>query len=261
MHKKKIAEQFIRLIEIVEHLRSPSGCSWDREQTPKSLLPYFLEETYEVIESVDSENWDNLKEELGDIILHVIFQAQIGIEHNRFNVLELLETVNRKLINRHPSVFSENKNNTDLDNQNKNWEELKHEEKNRHSRLDGVPLALPALNRAQRLQEKASYAGFDWDEIDSVWRKVEEEIQELKEAQESGKSKWIEEELGDLICSIVNLSRFLNISSEDALRNANKKFYNRFHKLERILLKEQKSFRDASSKDLNKLWDKVKKDK
>ena len=261
MYKKKVAEQFIRLIEIVEHLRSPSGCSWDKNQTPKSLLPYFLEETYEVIESVDSENWDNLKEELGDILLHVIFQTQIGIEHNRFNVLELLEKINGKLINRHPSVFSGNKNNTDSDNQNKNWEELKLEEKNRQSRLDGVPLALPALNRAQRLQEKASYAGFDWDNTAAVWKKVEEEIQELKEAQESGNLKWIEEELGDLIFSIVNLSRFLNISSEDALRNANKKFYNRFCKLEKILLKEEKSFKDSSLKELNKVWDKVKKDK
>ena len=260
MYKKKVSEQFIKLIEIVEKLRSPDGCSWDREQTPKSLLPYFLEEAYEVIESIDSENWDNLKEELGDILLHVILQTQIGIEYNRFNTLDLLNTINRKLINRHPSVFRNSKTNTGLDNQKKNWEELKLEEQNRKSRLDGVPLTLPALNRAQRLQEKASFAGFDWDDIGSVWEKVEEEIEELKDAQLHADEKSIEEELGDLIFSIVNLSRFLNISSEDALRNANKKFANRFYKLEKILLKEGKNFRNVSLKELNEIWDKVKKE-
>tara|TARA_Y100001970_G_C14187569_1_gene833454 strand:- start:1010 stop:1795 length:786 start_codon:yes stop_codon:yes gene_type:complete len=260
MYKKRISDQFIKLIEIVEKLRSPDGCSWDKKQTPKSLLPYFLEETYEVIESVDSENWDNLKEELGDVLLHVILQTQIGIEHNRFNFVDLLDTVNRKLISRHPSVFTNDKTNTELDNQKKNWEELKLKEQNRNSRLDGVPLTLPALNRAQRLQEKASYAGFDWDDIGSVWEKVEEEIEELKEAQLSADIKLTEEELGDLLFSIVNLSRFLNISSEDALRNASKKFTNRFYKLEKILLKEGKTFKNVSSKELNVVWDKVKKD-
>ena len=136
-------------------MRSPDGCSWDKEQTPKTLLPYFLEETYEVIESVESENWDNLKEEeLGDVLLHVILLAQIGTENNRFNVADLLNTINKKLINRHPSVFSVDENKTNMDNQKKNWEELKFEEGDRKSRLDGVPLTLPALNRAQRLQEK-----------------------------------------------------------------------------------------------------------
>ncbi len=260
MYKKKVSEKFIKLIEIVEKLRSPDGCSWDRKQTPKSLIPYFLEETYEVIESVDFENWDNLKEELGDVLLHIILQTQIGIEKNRFNVLDLLDTINRKLINRHPSVFGNDKTNTELDNQKKNWEELKYEEKNRKSRLDGVPLTLPALSRAQRLQEKASYSGFDWDDIGSVWEKVEEEIEELKEAQLHEDEKAIEEELGDLIFSIVNLSRFLNISSEDALRNANKKFANRFYKLEKSLLKEGKTFRNVSLEDLNRIWDKVKKE-
>ena len=142
----------------------------------------------------------------------------------------------------------------------KNWEELKFEEGDRKSRLDGVPLTLPALNRAQRLQEKASYAGFDWDDISSVWEKVEEEIQELKQAQLSGDLKSVEEELGDFIFLIVNLSRFLNINSEDALRNASKKFSNRFYKLEQVLLKDGKTFKNTSTDQLNSIWDKVKKE-
>jgi len=260
MYKKKASAQFIKLIKIVEKLRSPDGCSWDKEQTPKTLLPYFLEETYEVIESVESENWDNLKEELGDVLLHVVFQAQIGTENNRFNVADLLNTINKKLINRHPSVFSVDENKTNMDNQKKNWEELKFEEGDRKSRLDGVPLTLPALNRAQRLQEKASYAGFDWDDISSVWEKVEEEIQELKQAQLSGDLKSVEEELGDFLFSIVNLSRFLNINSEDALRNASKKFSNRFYKLEQGLLKDGKTFKNTSTDQINSIWDKIKKE-
>ena len=258
MNKEKISEQFFRLIKIVEKLRSPEGCSWDRKQTPKSLLPYFLEETHEVIESIDSENWGNLKEELGDVLLHIIFQAQIAIENNRFSIEGLLKKINKKLVERHPSVFNTNKVNQDYANEEENWEELKFKEKNRKSRLDGIPITLPSLNRAQRLQEKASLVGFDWDNIEFVWGKVEEEINELKEAQTLKNVNLIEEELGDLLFSIVNLSRFLNISSEDALRNANKKFVNRFNKLEKILLEKNKTFNETSLDDLNIIWDKIK---
>ena len=180
----KSAEQFIKLLEIVEKLRGPNGCPWDKEQTSASLLPYFLEETYEVIESIDQSNWENLKEELGDVILHVALQAQISKEEGRFTIFDTLVNINKKLVHRHPHVFGDEK--ADIaSHAKKNWEAIKHEEKKRESRLDGVPLALPALTRAQRLQEKASYAGFDWDNVGSVWEKLHEEIDELKKADKS----------------------------------------------------------------------------
>ena len=177
----KSAEQFIKLLGIVEKLRGPNGCPWDKEQTSASLLPYFLEETYEVIESIDQSNWENLKEELGDVILHVALQAQISKEEGRFTIFDTLVNINKKLVHRHPHVFGDEK--ADIaSHAKKNWEAIKHEEKKRESRLDGVPLALPALTRAQRLQEKASYAGFDWDNVGSVWEKLHEEIAELQKA-------------------------------------------------------------------------------
>ena len=211
----KIGDQFEELVEIVSKLRSPEGCPWDREQTNHSLLPYFIEEVYEVIESIDENNWDLLKEELGDVLLHLVFQASIAEDNENFQILDSLENINKKLVRRHPHVFGDA--NADAAFKAKqNWEEEKHKEKGRKSRLDGVPNTLPALIRAERLQQKASYAGFDWEKIEQVWEKVHEEILELKNAEISGVKQDIEEEIGDLIFAIVNLSRHLNIASEDA---------------------------------------------
>ena len=152
--------KFEELIDIVQQLRAPDGCPWDREQTSQSLLPYFIEEVYEVIESVDEENWATVKEELGDILLHVVFQAAIAEDDGKFNLEESLNTVNEKLVKRHPHVFG-NENVDAAFHAKQNWEAAKHKEKNRKSRLEGVPITLPALIRAQRLQQKASYVGFD----------------------------------------------------------------------------------------------------
>jgi len=258
MDKQVTAEKFIKLIEIVEILRGPKGCPWDKDQTNESLLPYFLEEAYELIESVDIKDWDTFKEELGDIMLHVVLQAQISRENYGFDLFDSIDTVNKKLIRRHPHVFGEKKANVAYQAK-KNWEEVKHKEKKRRSRLDGVPKALPALVRAQRLQEKASYAGFDWDKIDGVWDKVHEEILELKEAQKNNKNKHIEEEIGDLLFTIVNLARFLKISSENALRKANLKFTNRFFQMEKEMKKQNKSLRKSTMREMDKIWDILKK--
>jgi|TARA_B100000530_G_scaffold203436_1_gene129819 tetrapyrrole methylase family protein/MazG family protein len=257
MKKDKSAEQFIKLLEIVEKLRGPDGCPWDKEQTPASLLPYFLEETYEVIESIDQSNWDNLKEELGDVMLHIALQAQISKEEGRFTIFDSLVNINKKLVHRHPHVFGDEK--ADMaSHAKKNWEAIKHEEKKRESRLDGVPLALPALTRAQRLQEKASYAGFDWDNIDKVWGKLDEEIDELREADKIKNRSNLEEEIGDVLFSVVNLARHLKLDSEDLLRKANAKFVNRFKAIEKELAKRGKTVDEAKLDEMDELWNKIK---
>ncbi|NOZ03388.1 MAG: nucleoside triphosphate pyrophosphohydrolase, partial [FCB group bacterium] len=249
-------DKFEQLIKTVARLRDPDGCPWDREQTHASLLPYFLEEAYEVIESVDEENWSTLKEELGDILLHVVMQAQIGTEEGRFSIDDSLEMVNDKIIRRHPHVFG----NAQADaafHAKQNWELTKHKEKGRESRLDGVPPNLPALIRAQRLQQKAAFVGFDWDRIEDVWAKVHEEIQEVKEAQTEGSDVHLEEEIGDVLFSIVNLARFLHISAEDALRKTNKKFIRRFQAVERELKKRNRDIQDATLEEMDAIWNEV----
>ena len=164
MDKRKSADKFIELLEIVELLRSPDGCTWDKEQTNKSLLPYFLEEAYELIESVENNDWEGFKEELGDVLLHIIMQAQLSMEQSKFNISDTLDYINKKLINRHPQVFK-NQNYEWIPGTEKNWEVIKQKEKNRNSLLEGVPLKLPSLSRAQRLQEKAASSGLDWNHI------------------------------------------------------------------------------------------------
>ena len=254
---KSIEDSLSQLIEIVEKLRAPGGCPWDRDQTQASLLPYFLEEIYEVIESVEEGNMELLKEELGDILLHVVFQASIGKENEDFTLQDSLNYVNEKLIRRHPHVFADAKAEGPF-HAKQNWEAAKHDEKKRESRLDGVPGTLPALTRSQRLQEKASYAGFDWKKVEQVWEKVHEEIGELKEAEEKGITEQIEEELGDTLFSIVNLSRFLGISAETALRKTNRKFTSRFAQVEKELKKRGKKVEDSSLEEMDEIWNMVK---
>jgi len=257
MKKNKAAEQFIKLLDIVERLRGPDGCPWDKEQSHESLLPYFLEEAYEVIESIDEKNWDNLKEELGDVMLHLALQCQISKEEGRFSIIDSLENVNNKLIHRHPHVFGDKK--ADVPSEaKKNWEDIKHKEKKRESRLDGVPPALPALTRANRLQQKASYAGFDWDDINKVWGKLYEEIDELKEAHDCNDQTNMEEEIGDVLFSVVNLARHMKLDSEDMLRKANSKFVNRFKAIEKELIIRGKEVSTATLVEMDEIWNKIK---
>ena len=257
MKKDKAAKQFIKLLDIVERLRGPDGCPWDKEQSHESLLPYFLEEAYEVIESIDEKNWDNLKEELGDVMLHLALQCQISKEEGRFSIVDSLENVNNKLIHRHPHVFGDKKADVPFEAK-KNWEDIKHKEKKRESRLDGVPPALPALTRANRLQQKASYAGFDWDDINKVWGKLYEEIDELKEAHDCNDQTNMEEEIGDVLFSVVNLARHMKLDSEDMLRKANSKFVNRFKAIEKELITRGKEVSTATLDEMDEIWNKIK---
>jgi len=249
--------KFAELKAIVKRLRSPGGCPWDMEQTSASLLPHLLEEVYEVIESVDQGGGPALKEELGDILLHVVFQAEIAEAEGEFSIDDCLNSINEKLIRRHPHVFGEAVAHKAFEAK-QNWEAAKHKEKGRQSRLDGVPLNLPALIRAQRLQQKASYAGFDWEKVEQVWDKVHEEIQELKEAQKEENREHLEEEIGDVLFSVVNLARFLDISAENSLRRTSNKFTRRFKLVEKELKNRGKSVEDSNLEEMDTIWNQVK---
>ena len=257
MKNQSIGNKFEELINLVKRLRGPDGCPWDKEQTSESLVSYMLEETYEVIETIDEKNWDGLKEELGDLILHIVFQAVIAKENKLFDISELLNNINEKLVRRHPHVFD--KKNVIQDNIISSWELQKHKEKNRSSRLDGVPISLPGIIRAQRIQEKASHAGLDFQKEEEIWEKISEEMEELKNAQKKNNKHEISEELGDTIFSLINLARFLGISAEDALRKSNNKFINRFKMIENELNEEGKNIEDSSFNELEDMWNNIKK--
>ena len=250
-------KKFEALIEIVSKLRSPEGCPWDIEQTSKSLIPFFIEEVYEVVEAIDNEDWDALKEELGDVMLHLIFQALIAEEQKKFSIQDSIASVSDKLIRRHPHVFENEKENNSF-HADQNWERAKHKENNRKSRIDGVPKGLPSIIQAQRLQQKASHSGFDWKNSKDVWKKINEEIEELKIAEKDGDINQIENELGDAIFSLVNLARFLDISAENALRKTNDKFKNRFRYIEKVLKKNGKKFEETKLRELDKYWNEAK---
>tara|TARA_B100001029_G_C15054037_1_gene452967 strand:- start:29 stop:796 length:768 start_codon:yes stop_codon:yes gene_type:complete len=253
MNLKNSMKIFSELCETIKTLREPDGCPWDSKQTSKSLIPYLLEETYEVIEAIEKENYLEIKEELGDLFLHLIFQSQIYEEKNYFKLSEVLEDINLKLKNRHPEVF-----NIESFGNRLSWEERKQKEKNRDKFLDGVPKSLPALTRASRIQEKAAQVGFDWDNIQPIWEKVEEEIDELKIAIKLKDENQIKDEMGDVLFSFVNLARFLNIQAESSLKNTISKFEYRFHIIEKELARKNKSLSDASLKEMDEIWNKSK---
>ena len=257
MSDPSIGDQFEELIKIVEKLRGPDGCPWDKEQTSQSLISYLLEETYEVIEAIDEKDWDGLKEELGDLMFHIVLQATIAKEDKLFDISESIKNINEKLIRRHPHVFD--KKNLINNKIKPSWELQKHKEKKRNSRLDGVPQILPGLVRAQRIQEKASYVGFDFQAEDEIWNKISEELEELKNAQQNNNKDEILEELGDAIFSLVNLARFLGISADDALRKSNNKFISRFTKIENELNRRGKNIEESSLNEMDEIWNAIKK--
>ncbi len=244
-----------QLIKIIKKLRAPDGCEWDNVQTSDSLIPYLLEETYEVIEAIETNNSSLLKEELGDLLLHIIFQSEIAEEKKKFKLSDAIQHVSDKLIDRHPHIFN---NNQDESYQKGNWELSKQNEKKRKYILDGVPLKLPALTRAKRIQEKAASVGFDWENIDQIFNKVHEEIDELKSAIKKNDNNNIFEEIGDTLFSIVNIARFLEYDSESALRSTIRKFENRFNQIEERLKLKNKTFKESSLDELDFIWDQVK---
>jgi MazG family protein len=254
-HTPEIGEHLVELLMVLDRLRSPAGCPWDREQTSRSLIPYLLEETYELIESIESGDHKAQKEELGDLLLHVLFQGAIAEEEGWFTLGDSMEGLTRKLVDRHPHVFGEDKDKADgAFHAKQNWEEAKQREKARGSRMDGVPRHLPALTRARRVQEKAAYVGFDWDTMEPVWEKVREELEELRSAHQSQDRDAIEDELGDLLFSLVNLGRFLGVSAEGALRKAIAKFDYRFRSIEKELKTRGKTPEESTLEEMDEIW-------
>lgn len=251
------SSEFEKLIDVLDALLAPGGCDWDRKQTHESLVPYLLEETYEVIEAIENRDMEALKEELGDLMLHLLFQAKLSENEGHYNIADSLRNISSKLVDRHPHVFAGEKN---PDDENMSWEQAKKKQKGRNSVLDGVPLSLPSLTRARRIQEKASSVGFDWKELSPIWDKVNEEIAELKDELGSGNKERIKDEMGDVLFSIVNLARFLDIDPEASLRHTIKKFENRFKKVEDELDKEGSEMKDSTLEEMDRIWNKVKKD-
>ena len=251
---------FDKLVEIMDRLREPGGCPWDREQTHETLKPYLIEEAYEVIEAIESGNKDHLREELGDLLFQVVFHARLTQEQGTFDIHDVVEGISQKMVDRHPHVFGDGSV-KDAQHALSQWEEIKKaEEKNkrRESVLDGIPKTLPALLRAQRIQGRAARVGFDWEHEDQVFEKVEEEMSELRTAFHGKEVAHVEEELGDLIFTLVNLSRFLKINPEDALQKSTRKFMHRFQAIEKEAARQGKDLKEMSLQEMDRLWDEVK---
>ncbi len=263
---RAIEDPIARLRVIMKRLLDPGGCPWDREQSHETLKQYLIEEAYEACEAIESGDSAELCEELGDVALQIIFHAELAERAGRFKLEDVYQKICDKLIYRHPHVFGSG---TAEDSEEvlKNWEQLKQAEKrdkaesagrDRHSALDGVPVALPGLQRAQRLQEKASRVGFDWTETAPVVQKVREEVEEFLQAAEHKDEDAMKDELGDLLFSLVNLSRFLNISAEDAVAGASRKFTGRFHKVEAEAERQGRELKDMSLEDMDDIWNQIK---
>ena len=248
--------KFNELVEIVKRLRKE--CPWDREQTNDSIKAATIEEAYEVVESIDQKDYQELRNELGDLLLHVVFHTIIAEESNHFEIDDVIDAIREKLIRRHPHVFGDVKV-TDADEVKKNWEEIKMSE-GRESILDGVPELLPALQRAHRLQEKVSKVGFDWEEKEDVWKKVIEEIEEMHASEKEGNYDRLESEIGDVLFAMVNYARFLGVNPENALRRTNTKFINRFGYVEEKVTATGKKLSESTLKEMDKYWKESKKD-
>jgi XTP/dITP diphosphohydrolase len=248
------AEAFEKLIRIMDELREK--CPWDRKQTIQSLRQMTLEETYELTDAITENDWKSIKEELGDLLLHIVFYSKIASEQNQFTLEEVLNGISQKLIDRHPHIYGDVEVKDDEDVK-RNWEKLKIKEGKR-SVLSGVPKTLPALVKAMRLQEKAKQVGFEWENKDQVWEKVKEEETELQEAIQTGEQKRVEEEFGDLVFSLVNFARFLNIDAENALEITNKKFINRFSQMEEQAMASGKKLNEMTLQEMDSIWNQIK---
>ena len=250
-------ESFLKLLTIMNDLREK--CPWDKKQTIQSLRSMTIEELYELADAITSEDWNGIREELGDLLLHIVFYAKIGTEQQQFTIDDVLNGINQKLISRHPHIYGDVQV-RDEEDVKRNWEKLKLKE-GKTSVLSGVPNSLPAVVKATRLQEKSKQVGFEWDHIDQVKAKVEEEWQELEDAIKTGQQPHIEEEFGDLLFSLVNYARFLQVDAEGALEKTNRKFISRFQQMEKIAVANSKSLHELSLTEMDDLWNEVKKQK
>ena len=254
-------ELFEELVGVIATLRSENGCPWDREQTHETLKSTLIEETYETLEAIDTGDPSKLKEELGDLLLNIMLQAQIAAEHKDFDIYAVIEILTEKLIRRHPHVFGD----VDVESSEdvvKNWEAIKRQEagyEDRKSVLDGIPNAMPTLLRAQKIQNRAARVGFDWEELTDVIAKVEEELEEVKASINTDEPEAVAMELGDLLFAIVNLCRFMEIQAEETLRKANRKFITRFKWMEAELERRGTNFETQDLESLDPIWEAAKK--
>lgn len=254
MEEKLVA--FERLLNIMDDLREK--CPWDRKQTMETLRNLSIEEIYELSDAILKNDLGGIKEELGDIFLHLVFYAKIGEEKNAFNVADVLNSVCEKLIHRHPHIYGDVKADTEEEVL-KNWEQLKLKE-GKKSILEGVPDSLPAINKAYRMQQKTAKVGFQWDKIEDVWEKVEEETQELKEAVSTNDKAKREEEFGDLMFALINYARYLDIDPEAALEKTNQKFKHRFEFIEQKAKEQGRELHNMTLSEMDTFWDMAKKD-
>jgi XTP/dITP diphosphohydrolase len=253
-NRKTQLEAFDRLLTIMDELREQ--CPWDKKQTMETLRPLTIEETYELGDAILNADLNEVKGELGDLLLHIVFYSKIGSETNDFDITDVINTICKKLIHRHPHVYGDViiKNEIEVKH---NWENLKLKE-GKNSVLEGVPHSLPALVKASRIQEKVAGVGFDWKHTDQVWNKIEEEIKELKEEILNMNQNAIEDEFGDVLFSLINYARFLNVNPENALERTNKKFIKRFQYLEKKANQNQKSLSEMSLAEMGIYWDEAK---
>ena len=260
-------EWFERLVALQARLRAPDGCPWDREQTHATLRTYLIEEAYEVLDAMKSGDDAKFANEMGDLLLQVVFHSQIAAEEKRFTVADVIREVHEKMVRRHPHVFGEERA-RDAAEVLRNWEQIKAQERQGNgagkkeekakSLLDGVPGTLPATMEGLQLTRKAARAGFDWEDAQGIFEKLREECAELRHAGETKDAAKVEEEMGDLLFAAVNLARFLDVDPEIALKNANAKFSRRFRKMERLAEAKGKAFADVARPEKEKLWDEAK---
>ena len=255
MSQNKVAESFLALVEIMDTLREK--CPWDKKQTIQSLRSNTIEELYELIDAIIDEDWEGIKEELGDILLHVLFYAKIGTEQGHFTLQDSIEAISKKLIHRHPHIYGDVKV-QDEEEVKRNWEQLKLQE-GKTSLLAGVPNSLPAMVKAFRIQQKVKQVGFEWENKEQVWNKVEEEIGELKAEIEANDQEKMEAEFGDVLFSMINYARFLNIDPETALEKTNKKFKHRFELMESYAKENGLDLAKLSLNEKEAIWQSMKK--
>lgn len=251
-----VTASFEKLVQIMDELREK--CPWDRKQTIQTLRPMTIEETYELADAIINSDWQNIKEELGDLMLHILFYAKIGTEQNQFTLQQVIDGICNKLIVRHPHIYGDVKVNDEEDVK-KNWEKIKIKE-GKTSVLSGVPPSLPAMVKAARIQEKAKQVGFEWENKEDVWKKVEEEIAELKVAMEQDNQDETEAEFGDVLFSLVNYARFLHVDAEGVLERTNKKFIYRFTRMEQEAKAQGKELHDMTLAEMDAIWNRVKKE-
>ena len=255
MEQQPVAAAFMRLVSIMDDLREK--CPWDKKQTVQTLRPLTIEEMYELADAITDKDWKGIKEEIGDLLLHIVFYAKIGAEQQQFTLEEAIHGICDKLVHRHPHIYGDVQV-KDEEEVKQNWEKLKLKE-GKKSVLSGVPVSLPAVVKATRLQEKARQVGFEWDNREQVWEKVEEETRELHEVVATNEHDKIEDEFGDLMFSLINYARFLQIDAENALERTNKKFIARFTRMEQEALKQGKSLTDMTLNEMDAIWNTIKK--